>query len=810
MRADEGSDALVLGSAVTSRATPGTSTPTPPSIERKLGARFEILALLGAGATGTVYRARDLELDEIVALKVLRRELASAEESLEMLRREVKLARRVTHRNVARVYDLGEHEGERVLSMELVEGESLGAALARGGAFPVARAVAVALEIARGLDAAHAAGVIHRDLKPENVLLDRDGRAILTDFGVARAVTMGTSPPNPGASAAGAANSLVGVVGTPAYMAPEQIEARPDVDARADVYAFGAVLYELCTGVVAWPSASPWSQGRLLGPAPDPRAKVPDLPAPLADLVVRCLSRRREDRPASMAEVALALDALSLAVEPPAPLSPAEELPAEPALPAASDKTIAVLPFRNAGPPEDAYLAEELTDDLVDALCMTHGLRVRARGTLPRASTPEADARAIGLAAGVEAVVEGTVRRARGHDGGSRPQTPGGGVRMTVRVVGVADGFQLWAKRWDRSEQDVLAINAEAAQGIAAALGIATGAPARAPASDAEAVDLYLRARQEYRRFWPGALRNSLALFEQALARSPDDAIILSGMASALARLSFFDPAGEGDLTRARAAAERAVAAAPDAGEPHLALGSVLFQLGEVPAAVRSLRAAVLRAPGLSEGQGALGRVFAEVGAVPEAERRLEASLLLDPEALPPRMELTRVAALFRRWDHVDAHLAALRGDKPGLRFWVLHSRYDLWRGRRFEDAAYGAEIARNEGPLALASRLVYALHEHGRLPDGAPDLLAVADAVPGLRGRLYLYQITAEIHGFLGEIEPAITAVEKAARQGLLDRLWLERCPLLDRVRDHPRYPAAHAEVARRTEAILAAYREA
>jgi serine/threonine-protein kinase len=382
---------------------------------------------------------------------------------------------------------------------------------------------------------------------------------------------------------------------------------------------------------------------------------------------------------------------------------------------------------------------------------------------------------------------------------------------MTVRVVGVADGFQLWAKRWDGSEQDVLAINAEAAQGIAAALGVsAVSLPARTRAGDAEAVDLYLRARQEYRKFWPGAVKDSLVLFEQALARSPGDALILSGMAATLARLSFFDPAGDGDLARARATAERAVAAAPDAGEPHLALGSVLFQLGEIPAAVRSLRSAVLRAPGLSEGQAALGRIFAEIGAVPEAERRLEASLLLDPESTPPRMELVRIAALHGRWDRVEEHITAFRAEKTGLRYWVLRSRYDLWRRRRFEDAAFAAEISRSQGPLGEASRLVYGLHEHGRLPDGATDPMLLAESVRGLRARLYLYQVTAEIRGFLGEVEPAITAVEKAAEQGLLDRLWLERCPLLDEVRAHPRYPAAHAEVARRTEAVMTAYREA
>jgi serine/threonine-protein kinase len=766
---------------------PGDPSAPPPAGRPRDGARYEILALLGAGAMGTVYRARDLELDEIVALKVLRRELVDAPESLELFRREVKLSRRVTHRNVARVFDIGEHEGEKVLTMELVEGESLGAALLRGGAFPVPRAIAVARDIACGLGAAHAAGVVHRDLKPDNVLLASDGRVVVTDFGVARAIA--------GAGAASAVTSLVQLAGTPAYMAPEQIEARADVDARADVYAFGAVLSELCTGRPVWSASSPFSAERLAGAVPDPRTVAPDLPADLAALVMRCLARRREDRPASMAEVAAELEALASA-EGSAPPLPPPEAASEPALPDDSDKTVAVLPFRNAGPPEDAYLAAELTDDLIDALSMTRGLRVRARSTLPRVEA--GDAREIGREAGVEAVVEGSVRRARG-----------GGVRMTVRVLGVADGFQLWAKRWDRSEQDVLAINDEAAHAIAAALGVAGPSVARAPVSDAETVDLYLRARHEYRTFWPAALRRGIGLFEEALARSADDAIVLSGMASALARLAFFSPEGESDLARARAVAERAVAAAPEAGEPHLALGSVLFQAGDLRAAVRALRTAVLRAPGLAEGQAALGRVFAEAGAVDDADRRLSAALLLDPDTLSPRLELMRVAALLGRWESVEAHLAVFNRTVPGLRHGIQRSRFDLWRRRRTVDETYERELTSTVGALGLAPRLVYALRQHGRLPAGSPDLQTVAEGVRGLRGRLYLLQIAAEIQGFLRDRERTLGAVESAARQGLLDRLWVERCPLLDEVRDDPRFLAAQAEVQRRAEDVLLAYRE-
>ena len=766
----------------------------PAAGERQLLAgRYEILALLGAGSMGTVYRARDLELDEVVALKVLRRDLVDSPASLELFRREVRLSRRVTHRNVARVFDIGEHEGERLLTMELVEGESLGQALAREGAFAVPRALAVALAIAEGLGGAHEAGVVHRDLKPDNVLLARDGRVVITDFGVARAI----------AGAGGAGQTFNGLVGTPAYMAPEQIEGRPDVDARADIYALGALISELLTGKRVWGGASPFVPERLEGPAPDPRAGKPGLPAALAELVMRCLACKREQRPATIAEVAGDLAALAASCDAGAAtdLPPSHRRTSEPALPADTDKTIAVLSFRNAGPAEDDYLASELTDDLIDALSMTHGLRVRARSTLLRfRDTGTAlDAREIGAEVGVEAILEGSVRRAPGV------------VRMTLRLIGVADGFQLWAKRFERAERDVLAINDEAARSIAQALGVSERTSVRAPPTDPRVVDLYLRGRYEYRKFWPDSLRRGLALLQEALALSPDDPSLLAAVAGALSRLSFYD---EGSLDAARAAAERAVTAAPEAGEPYLALGSVLFQTGDCPGAVRALREAAHLAPGLAEAHSALGRLLTEIGAVDEGIRRIEAALQLDPEVQLAHSELSRAAALLGRWEESAAHgEQLLRQSMFG--FWLLETRLVLWQQRSYRGVPYVASaeyreaLGREGGKLADAPRQVLAVLTDGRLPEGAVDLRELAQTHRnGVRGRLYLLQMAAEVHGFLGDRERVLAAIEDAAASGLIDRLWLESCPLLADVRADPRYRSAHAEVVRYTDSILAAYR--
>ena len=210
------SDPTVDARAVDPRAA-AMRAPAEPTARWVVADRYEILGLLGSGGMGTVYRARDRELDDVIALKMLKKQIAAAPGILDRFRREVKLARRVTHRNVARTFDIGEHAGAKFLTMEFIDGEMLGTMLRRRGRLRVAEVTRLGRDICAGLSAAHAAGVLHRDLKPANVVVARDGRAVITDFGIARALDLGAS-----------AQTAGGVVGTPAYMAPEQLEGAPD------------------------------------------------------------------------------------------------------------------------------------------------------------------------------------------------------------------------------------------------------------------------------------------------------------------------------------------------------------------------------------------------------------------------------------------------------------------------------------------------------------------------------------------------------------------------------------------------------
>jgi eukaryotic-like serine/threonine-protein kinase len=811
------------------RSEQGQSSGLVASPQRIAG-RYEILGLLGTGGMGSVYRVRDVELDEVVALKMLRRDLADSPGMLDRFRQEVKLARRVTHRNVARTFDFGDHEGEKFLTMECVDGESLHNMLARIGPMPAQQVVGIGCALCDGLAAAHAAGVVHRDLKPENVMLDKGGRVVITDFGIARA------------SSTSAVQTSGFILGSPAYMSPEQLTGESEIDARADIYALGMILFEILTQRRAWPgsAAIAAAMARLRSPPPDPRSVRTDVPAPVAEVVVRCMQIRREDRYASAAEVhrALLLARSRVSMCPQAPMptpvatatnsqqSTADQSVTQVTLPppeatvakepmsitlAAPSrvpelKTVAVLPFRNAGAAEDEYLAEGLTEDLTDTLSVTAGLRVRPRGAL-----------------GVKIVVEGSIRRSgaagaaydpSGLQASGPASQPGpggvraasGGLRVTVRVISVEDGFQLFAKRFDSSPEGFLTLSDNAARAIAEALTVDVGSRDREAPSDPRAIDLYLRARHQLRRLWYGDAAPAVALFEEALAHSPGDPSILSGYAVACARLMASKGAGPEQLAQAQQAAERAIASAPLLGEPWVALATVRFSACDPVGAVPALRTALQRAPSLAKAHELLGRILLEAGLVDEAIFRLETALSLDASELMPRWDLARARALLGDWATTGA-LLELPVEDEANRFHktVMRARFGLWRGTPFpiDDMPLTAETipvqyARILRDVLATSRLTSEQRAFLRAKSGRSE--------PGSRLRPLFSQMYAEILGFLGEDETVLVAIGHAVEAGLFDALWMQRCPLLESVRSDHRFAPLRARVDERAAAILAA----
>jgi serine/threonine protein kinase len=281
-------------------ASPGSAAAgPPPDVAAILATRHEVLNSLGEGGMGLVYRVRDRETNEILALKLLRPEIARDPAMMERFKDEIRLARRITHKNVCRIYDFNRVDDLAYLTMEFVDGESLRAYLKRAGKLSPERVVDLARQIAAGLGEAHAQGVVHRDLKPENVMLARDGLVKLMDFGIARALEGNTT-------------TTQTVIGTPGYMAPEQSQGK-GVDQRTDLYALGLILYECLTGRRAFAGATPVEVALKQikeRPVP-PRQLLSSTPPHLEAIVMRCLEKEPSRRFASAAELLRALTSTS-------------------------------------------------------------------------------------------------------------------------------------------------------------------------------------------------------------------------------------------------------------------------------------------------------------------------------------------------------------------------------------------------------------------------------------------------------------------------------------------------------------------
>jgi serine/threonine protein kinase/tetratricopeptide (TPR) repeat protein len=511
---------------------------------------------------GEVYRAHDSRLRRDVALKLVPAALARNADALARFEREAQTVAALSHPNIVAIFDVGRQEGVHYLVMELVEGDTLRERLGRGP-LPTRTAVDVALQVSRGLAAAHAKGVVHRDLKPENLLLTRDHRVKILDFGLARqsgdsgAVDKADSPT---LSLRTEPGTLLGTVG---YMSPEQARGR-GADARSDIFAMGAVLCEMLTGERAFGTGSqaealsailrdePRGMGRLEREAPPALVRV----------VGRCLQKSPDERFQSASDLVFALEALA---------TPSSAASAEPLGDGAAVPSIAVLPFSNMSPdPDTEYFSDGMTEEIIGALAQLPGLRVAARTSSFAFKGKNQDLREIAEKLGVSSVLEGSVRRA------------GSKLRITAQLIDARGGHHVWSERYDREVADVFAIQDEIAQAIAGRLRVTLAAPqggrALPPTIDPEAYDLYLKGRHFFNR---RAASQAIAHFEEAISRDPAFAPAYTGLSD-----SYGIHAYRGGIdTRvayagARAAVERARELAPGSAEVNLSTGILEHYFG--------------------------------------------------------------------------------------------------------------------------------------------------------------------------------------------------------------------------------------
>ena len=467
---------------------------------------------------GEVYKALDTRLDRIVAIKQLTSEHRGRFE------REARAVAALNHPNICQVYDVGPD----YLVLEYLEGQPV------RGPLPPEDAVRVAIQIAGALQAAHEHGILHRDLKPANIMVTAGGTAKLLDFGVAKRLepAADVTETTPGA-----------VLGTPAYMSPEQVEGQ-SVDARSDIFSFGAVLYEILAGRRPF-AGNTTSEviAAILRDDPPPLGRPPALER----VVMRCLAKKPADRYQTMAEVSRALEDASLT-------------------PAMRPPSIAVLPFANlSGDKENEYFSDGLAEEIINELTRIPGLKVIARTSAFAFKGRNEDVRGIAEALGVTKVLEGSVRRA------------GDRIRVTAQLISAADGTHMWSERYDRSMADVFAIQDEIAQSIAKTfrMKMARKAGLRGYTPALPAYEAFLRGRDLLFRLTPDSWARAKGWLDQAIELDPAYADphmvlglghLLQGFGAQLLR----------DVAPTiRAEAYRALALNPSDPQPHILLGSV-------------------------------------------------------------------------------------------------------------------------------------------------------------------------------------------------------------------------------------------
>lgn len=698
---------------------------------------YVIQRLIDSGAAAVVYLAEDKDLDRRVALKFLSADLAHDQSWRQRFQREAQAVAQLNHPHIVTIYEVGEFEGQPFIAMEYVEGGSLDEYIQKRR-IPAEEALELAIQISDGLAEAHARGIVHRDIKPSNILVTERGRAKIVDFGVAALLRVDTTPH------AGL------VVGTAAYMSPEQIQGLP-ADARSDLFSLGVVLYKIFTGKQPFTGESFREIFKaVLEKEPLPMSEyASNVPLELERIVSRLLNKNRELRYQHAddlrADLRYTLEAM---------ISGRVEY-----LGRKKDYvwSIAVLPFANlSAEREQEYFCDGMAEEVINALTKIKGLRVAARTSTLAFKGSAEDVREIGRKLHVETLLEGSVRRA------------GDQLRVSVQLLDVATGYHIWSERYDKPFQDVFAIQDEIARNVVRALQLILSeserqALAKTATTDSNAYDYYLRGRRFFHQGRRQSLQFARQLFRQATEIDPQYALAYAGIADCCAMLvHFYGESGDAHLAEADRASARALELDPDLAQTHAARGFTLWLMGRFDEAKTEFETAMRMDPGQVQTAYLYGRACFQRG------------------------ELAQAAKLFEK----------------------------ACRGRDHYEACYFAAqthtaLGDNEAALGAYRLALRALEKHVQLnPDdaraftiGAVSLCRLGERQAGLEWAERAIAIdpndagiqynVACLFALEGEKTRAIQSLEAAVRAGFAHRDWVAKDPDLDSLRDDPRFQA-------------------
>jgi len=655
--------------------------PTAITLGSDFGPRYRIETLLGQGGMGRVYKAYDKELNRTVAIKVVRQGAMGEADALNRFKQELVLASKISHKNILRIHDLGEVNGMKFITMAYVEGKDLHQIIKENPKLPLERALKFATQLAGALAAAHAEDVVHRDLKPQNILLDKNDQVYISDFGLAKSFAEGAV----GMTQTGA------FLGTPRYMSPEQVEGKP-TDGRADLYAYGLILYEMVTGDVPFTGDSTLKvmYQRIQEKPKSPKLVNADLPNWLVRIIMRCLERDPADRYQTAYEIladlqgadtgsrsgvshsgssiqirlpefaerrwvwavagVVLLVALAFAIPPVRHLilpggngsSSVSGVP-----PLSSGRFVAVLPLQVLGDASQlSYVAQGIEEALSAKLFQLKDVRVTPSDAADKADQKQPLPK-IARALGANLLVQGAL------------QGSGDKIRITMKLEDVADGKRLWSREFNGVVADLFTLQDQIYNELVSGLKVnpsndeVASAEAR-PTNNTAAYDFYLRGRNSLRGHDPKSIQAALDFFDQALKEDPKFALAYTGIADASLRMNSIKKDSLW-TQKALAAAQQAQQLNDKLPEVHATLGSVYRKTGKYSEAVAELNRALSLAPNSDEFYRRLGDVYLDSGNGAQAVEAYQKAIQLNA------YYWVNYSALGRAYDHRADYPKALQ-----------------------------------------------------------------------------------------------------------------------------------------------------